>query len=639
MPDPGTVFNDFGRVTAEADIADAITTNGLQPSVAAFNEDHIPSIWDTWDREAFRKCTWFTRAWTLQEMIAPRQVRFYSQSWRFICDLEDIVPDISGLTGVHESLWTEQRPLDTFSVAQKMSWASARTSTKIEDRTYSLLGLMGVNIPVVYGEGIKAFQRLQDEILRTGSDDSIFAFKSSRGTYGVATYYTMFLLAQSPEEFRGCGNIVIRNEHVATGYRAGTREVTFHQRIVGRFDGLRWKHRHEITRTLFGWYNVASDYKVKRFMILRCALEDKPEIVLAMRLQSLDFPRSDLYAVDGSGSGLHVEPLRISAHDYDSCPYKTFSVLRDPMPDRSQEYVQSKRNVIILCDSKCTLNIGLKSTSIQGAWNQGRLCFELRADEHYSLPEFDAELELSMPGSESKIRAHVKFWPTDNVSRFLRLRFHQAISLPWWTTLILWTDMYYSTFVPYESGFLVGRAYPWKSPLGKNNLLFLEFEYMELPLLLLHACRRTGLFVASCIAFMLVIAAIGTMGAPTVMWSTFKQKAVIWFLLPMLIWFLTSAVLYHFDKMPLRILLAVPFGILGALSAIIMLYFSMILSPTCCVPLTGSKKAQEEIERFKALMEDPHWSQQNWTRRAMEHIKTFVIEWWFGIKWVISYNL
>ena len=131
MPDPETELNDFGPVIAEADIADAITTDGLQPSLIASIEDHIPSIWDTWDRVAFEKCTWFTRAWTLQEMIAPQQVRFYSQSWRFICNLSDIVPEIVELTGVHEALWKARRHLSTFSVAQKMSWASSRTSEHI----------------------------------------------------------------------------------------------------------------------------------------------------------------------------------------------------------------------------------------------------------------------------------------------------------------------------------------------------------------------------------------------------------------------------------------------------------------------------------------------------------------------------
>ncbi|KAF2206675.1 hypothetical protein CERZMDRAFT_115665 [Cercospora zeae-maydis SCOH1-5] len=184
---------------------------------------------ETWPIE----CTWFTRAWTLQEMIAPARVKFYSQSWRVICNLDDIVPDIAELTGVHESLWKEQRSLSTFSVAQKISWASARTSTKVEDRAYSLLGLLGASMPVVYGEGANAFQRLQEEILRTGSDDSIFAFRVPGELHKIGPFETACLLARSPDDFRGCSNIITYNEHVSTGYQAVANGINFRQRVLG----------------------------------------------------------------------------------------------------------------------------------------------------------------------------------------------------------------------------------------------------------------------------------------------------------------------------------------------------------------------------------------------------------------------
>lgn len=62
-------------------------------------------------------------------------------------------------------LGPEQRHLDEISVAQKMSWAARRTATRIEDRAYSLLGIFGVNMPQIYGEGQDAFRRLQEAIL------------------------------------------------------------------------------------------------------------------------------------------------------------------------------------------------------------------------------------------------------------------------------------------------------------------------------------------------------------------------------------------------------------------------------------------------------------------------------------------
>jgi hypothetical protein len=68
--------------------------------------------------------------------------------------------------------------LDSFSVAQRMKWASKRTTTREEDIAYCLMGLFDVNMPLLYGEGPKAFYRLQEAILELSSDHSILAFRS-----------------------------------------------------------------------------------------------------------------------------------------------------------------------------------------------------------------------------------------------------------------------------------------------------------------------------------------------------------------------------------------------------------------------------------------------------------------------------
>ncbi|KAI5992016.1 hypothetical protein F5J12DRAFT_461928 [Pisolithus orientalis] len=65
-----------------------------------------------------------------------------------------------------------------------MSWAADRKTTRVEDRAYSLMGLFGVNMPMLYGEGEKAFQRLQLEIIRTSSNHSIFAWNPHRPRAG-----------------------------------------------------------------------------------------------------------------------------------------------------------------------------------------------------------------------------------------------------------------------------------------------------------------------------------------------------------------------------------------------------------------------------------------------------------------------
>ena len=93
---------------------------------------------------------------------------------------------------------------------QKMSWASNRTTIRIEDQAYCLISLLRVNIPPLYKEGIKAFQRLQLELLKITDDESIFAWQYQILRTGNASHYTYTpsLLADSPAAFRESGNII-----------------------------------------------------------------------------------------------------------------------------------------------------------------------------------------------------------------------------------------------------------------------------------------------------------------------------------------------------------------------------------------------------------------------------------------------
>lgn len=90
-----------------------------------------------------------------------------------------------------------------------MSWAADHQSAKVEDRAYSLLGIVDVAMVVNYGEGDRSFQRLQDELLRTTSDDSIFAFHDVEETVTIAEYKATNLLAKSPRAFRECADVSI----------------------------------------------------------------------------------------------------------------------------------------------------------------------------------------------------------------------------------------------------------------------------------------------------------------------------------------------------------------------------------------------------------------------------------------------
>ena len=111
--------------------------------------------------------------------------------WRLLSIITGIMPG---------HLWNFQEA----SVAQKMSWAARRQTTRTEDLAYSLLGLFNVNMPLLYGEGEKAFKRLQYQILQSTDDESIFAWTDDQ-------VWTSGLLAESPANFANSGDFVPTN--------------------------------------------------------------------------------------------------------------------------------------------------------------------------------------------------------------------------------------------------------------------------------------------------------------------------------------------------------------------------------------------------------------------------------------------
>ena len=122
-------------------------------------------------------CRWLTRSWTLQELLAPKFLVFLDKHWREIGTKSDLCGMISEMTDIPEHILLGG-DLRGASVAQKMSWASERHATRLEDHCYSLMGIFGVNMPLLYGEGEKAFSRLQEEIIRVTGDPSIFVWRS-----------------------------------------------------------------------------------------------------------------------------------------------------------------------------------------------------------------------------------------------------------------------------------------------------------------------------------------------------------------------------------------------------------------------------------------------------------------------------
>ncbi|KAI0703373.1 heterokaryon incompatibility protein-domain-containing protein, partial [Cerioporus squamosus] len=125
---------------------------------------------------AFSRSKWFTRGWTLQELIAPASLMFLSRDWRTLGTKYDLADLLEAITGIDAPVLRHETQLASISIARRMSWAARRQTTRAEDCAYSLMGLFGIHMPTIYGEGTKAFIRLQQEIIRHSPDHSIFAW-------------------------------------------------------------------------------------------------------------------------------------------------------------------------------------------------------------------------------------------------------------------------------------------------------------------------------------------------------------------------------------------------------------------------------------------------------------------------------
>jgi hypothetical protein len=132
----------------------------------------------TWE-SAFRESRWFTRGWTLQELIAPTSVEFFSKGGGLLGDKSTLERHVCEITGIPAKALRGGSLLD-FSIAERMSWARRRTTTCEEDQAYSLLGIFDISIPVIYGEGReKALRRLREEIDKASKGKSLSSINSS----------------------------------------------------------------------------------------------------------------------------------------------------------------------------------------------------------------------------------------------------------------------------------------------------------------------------------------------------------------------------------------------------------------------------------------------------------------------------
>lgn len=148
-------------------------------------------------KDEIRKARWWKRGWTLQELIAPSSLQFFSRSWDSLGTRDDLREMTKGITGIEDEYLTGY-PIEHASIAKRMAWAASRETTRDEDIAYCLIGIFDVNMPMLYGEGAqRAFVRLQEEIMKNSEDHSLFAwtkFQDDNVQHG--------LLADCPKDFQ-----------------------------------------------------------------------------------------------------------------------------------------------------------------------------------------------------------------------------------------------------------------------------------------------------------------------------------------------------------------------------------------------------------------------------------------------------
>lgn len=155
---------------------------------AAEPETSSTTCTPTWKR-ALRDSRWFTRGWTLQELLAPRLVNFFSQDGKYLGERRELRQEIHEITSIPVSVLAGAS-LDSFSIDERLSWSEGRCTTRKEDKAYSMLGMFGVFMLLNYGEGQdNAFKRLRkaiEEDLRESSQpQALFATHRGRSTFNT----------------------------------------------------------------------------------------------------------------------------------------------------------------------------------------------------------------------------------------------------------------------------------------------------------------------------------------------------------------------------------------------------------------------------------------------------------------------
>ena len=190
--------------SSSAELTEAINSMFRWYEKASICYIHLADVGPETDlQEGLKHCRWLTRGWTLQELIAPQECYFFDNKWNNRGRKTELKEMLSALTKVPSPVLAKEKLPKDYPVAQRMSWAARRQTTRREDLAYCLLGLFGIHMPMLYGEGMMAFHRLQEAIIARTDDMTIFAWDPADGDPEFVSIF-----APSPAAFEGYREVV-----------------------------------------------------------------------------------------------------------------------------------------------------------------------------------------------------------------------------------------------------------------------------------------------------------------------------------------------------------------------------------------------------------------------------------------------
>lgn len=214
---------------------------------------------------------WFQRGWTLQELLAPNSVTFYDTSWVEIGRKRSLAAEIQAASNIAAEYLDGSSSIRSASIAKRMSWAARRFTSRPEDVAYCLMGIFDVNMPMLYGEGERAFIRLQEEIMKSTDDQTLFSWKDESP---YTSNLPSGLLAHTPAAFATTGDLAPFAATPVVSVQGPNSTGTLVQR----------HETHAVTnRGLFAQLKVTEanyePYKDAIYAALHCGKEDGPGVV------------------------------------------------------------------------------------------------------------------------------------------------------------------------------------------------------------------------------------------------------------------------------------------------------------------------------------------------------------------------